>query len=528
MDLSRDFARPGRSLAVGENGMAATSHPVATLAAVEILREGGNAIDAALAAVAVQGVVEPAMTGIGGDCFALYAQSGRPVVAINGSGTAPARANVEWYVEHDVRAIEIETPHAVTIPGAIDAWCKLHEAFASMPMDRIFRSAVKAAREGFVVTPRVAFDWARNLPKLSREQDAAAQYLPGGRAPSVGDRLAQPALATTLERIAKDGRKAFYEGAVADELVTKLKRLGGLHSPEDFAEYGSYFVDPVSAQYRGHDVFECPPNGQGLAALIILRVLNHFDLASMSEADRSHVHAEATKAAYRARDLLFCDPEFGTTPVAELLSDRYIDRLVGQIDLNRASEAAAFQLPEHKDTVYLCVADRDGNSVSFINSLFTAFGSAIYAPKAGVVLHNRGSSFSTIPGHANAIAPRKRPMHTIIPGMLAKDGQAVMPFGVMGGHYQAAGHAHLLAHVLDIGLNIQRAADVPRSFAFQSVLQIESTVPESVREELVRRGHVLEIVDAPLGGCQAIFIDHQRGVMFGASDHRKDGLALAA
>jgi gamma-glutamyltranspeptidase / glutathione hydrolase len=530
MDFLRDFARPGRSVAVGDRGMAATSHPQATLAAVEVLRQGGNVIDAALAAVAVQCVVEPGMTGIGGDCFAIYAPAHGPITALNGSGTAPGAASADWYAKRNIHAIEIETPHAVTIPGAVDAWCALHARFASMPLDRILAPAVHFARDGYVVTPRVAFDWRRNAAKLARDPDAAAQYLPGGNAPAAGDRMKQPALAATLEQIARIGRKAFYEGAVAEEICAKLKRLGGLHAPADFAQYTSKFVDPVSAPYKGHEVFECPPNGQGLVALMILRVLDRFDLASSgtTAADRIHILAEATKAAYRARDALFCDPDQGRVPIAELLSDDHAERTRRSIELNRASPASSYPLPEHKDTVYLCVVDRDLNSVSFINSLFSAFGSGIYAPRAGVVLHNRGTGFSTLPGDPNAIAPGKRPLHTIIPGMLAKGGRAVMPFGVMGGHYQATGHAHFLSGVLDLGLDPQQAADAPRTFAYQTALQVESTVSESILRDLGSRGHRIDKVEAPLGGCQAIMIDHTRGVMFGASDHRKDGCALAA
>lgn len=530
MNMLRDFVRPGRSMAVGDKGMAATSHPEATLAAISTLRDGGNAIDAALAAVAVQCVVEPGMTGIGGDCFAIYAPARGPIMAINGSGTAPGRATVDWYAERKIHAIEIETPHAVTIPGAVDAWCALHARFATKPLDRILAPAIRYAREGYVVTPRVAFDWKRNAMKLARDTDAAAQYLPGGEAPAVGDRMMQPALAATLEQIARVGRKAFYEGAVAEEICAKLVRRGGLHTSEDFLRYASKFVDPVFAPYKGHEVFECPPNGQGLAALMILRTLDRFDMASpaITAADRIHILAEATKAAYQARDALFCDPEQGRVAVAELLSDGHAEQTHRSIRLDWASPADEFPLPEHKDTVYLCVVDRDLNSVSFINSLFSAFGSGIYAPQSGVMLHNRGTGFSTQPGHPNAIAPGKRPLHTIIPGMVAKDGRATMAFGVMGGHYQAAGHAHFLSNVLDLGLDIQQAADTPRTFAFQNVLQVENTVPQIILEDLGHRGHKIEKVEAPLGGCQAIMIDHARGVLFGASDHRKDGCALAA
>lgn len=524
----RDFAKPGRSVAVGDTGMAATSHPASTLAAVTLLREGANALDAALAAVAVQCVVEPGMTGIGGDCFSLVAPPGEPIVAINGSGTAPKAAMAAWYRERNIKAIEIETPHAVTVPGAVDAWIALHERFATLPLDRILQPAIRAARDGYLVTPRVAWDWGRNAAKLSRDSDSAATYLPGGKAPSVGDRFSQPALAKTLERIAREGRRAFYEGVVAEEIVAKLKRLGGLHALDDFASYRSVFVDPISAPYAGHEVYECPPNGQGLAALIIMRILDRFDLPNLSAVDRIHVHAEATKAAYQARDALICDPTASPVPVAELLSEGYIDRIGQRIDMRKAAESKSFPLPEHKDTVYLSVVDRNGMCVSFINSLFSAFGSDIYAPQSGVILHNRGTGFSTDPQHPNAIAPGKRPLHTIIPAMVTRNGKPVMPCGVMGGHYQAAGHAHFLAGTLALGHDIQTACDAPRTFAFDGALQVETAVDPAVCETLAARGHRIQVMDTPLGGCQAIYVDHQRGVMFGASDHRKDGLALAA
>lgn len=530
MNLERDFATPGRSPAIGDRGMAATSHPQATLAAVHLLREGGNAVDAAIAAVAVQSVVEPHMTGIGGDCFVLLAGPEGPVVALNGSGTAAGAARCEWYAAAGIATIEAESPHAVTVPGAIDAWLALHAAHGRTPLDRVLGPAIQAAREGFRVTPRVAWDWSNAAGKLARDPDAAAHYLPSGRPPRAGDRIVHEALARTLERVAKTGRSAFYEGEVADEIAAKLQSLGGLLSAEDFATYRSRFVEPISAPYRGHDVFECPPNGQGLAALMILQVLAEDDLADprLSEADRIHLHAEATKAAYRVRDLLFADPDQHPVPVEACLSEAYALRVSERIDLRRARPAEAFGLPEHKDTVYLAVVDRDGLCVSFINSLFASFGCGIYAPRSGVMLHNRGTSFQLQAGHPNAIAPGKRPMHTIIPGLLVKDGRPVMPFGVMGGHYQAAGHAHFLSQMLDHGRDPQGASDAPRSFAFGGVLQLEPTIPEAVRTDLASRGHVLDVLARPMGGAQAIYLDHARGVMIGGSDARKDGMALAA
>jgi gamma-glutamyltranspeptidase / glutathione hydrolase len=523
----RDFNIFGRSAAMAANGMAATSHPMATLAALDVLRGGGNAADAAIAAVAMQCVVEPQSTGIGGDCFVLYARGGGLPAALNGSGRAPARATVEWYVEHGIREIGIETPHAVTIPGAVDAWCEFNREFGTRPLAELLEPAAHAADEGYVVTPRVAADWQRNRAKLA-DPITASLFLPGGRAPEPGDRMANPPLAATLRRIGREGREAFYSGAVMHDILGRLKSLGGLHEEDDFAAQRANWVAPISTPYRGYDVYECPPNGQGLAALMMLRTLEGYALDGdeFSEADRVHLLAEANKAAYWVRDNFICDPEHVPVDVAGFLSEARAERTRRAIRLDRARPGARWAALEHKDTVYLCVVDRDGNACSFINSLFSGFGTGILAPQSGVLLHNRGTGFRIIPGHPNAIAPRKRPFHTIIPGMLVKDGRAIMPFGVMGGHYQAMGHAHFLHRLLDRGMDPQQAAEQPRLLALNGVLQVERAMPEPIVAELARRGHEIAIQAVPLGGCQAIWIDRARGVLIGASEPRKDGLAL--
>lgn len=512
--MMRNFQKPGRSAAFAEHGMAATSHPAATLAALEMLKAGGNAMDAALAAVAVQCVVEPHMTGIGGDCFCLYAPRAGLPVAYNGSGRAPKRATLDWYLERGFDGIPGDSPHAVTAPGAVDAWCRLHADYGSRPLDEILAPAIRAAEEGFVVTPRVAWDWQRETAKLAKDRHARELFLP---APHPGDKFRNPALGRTLRRIAREGRGAFYEGPVAAEIVARIEELGGHLALEDLASQKGEYVQPISTRFQGRDVFECPPNGQGLAALMILNTLTAYRGTELGEADRIHRLAEATKAAYAARDAYFCD---GDVPVAELLQKR------ARIDMARAANPPPWDEPEHKDTVYLCVVDRDLNAVSFINSLFGLWGTGIYAPESGVMLHNRGMGFRTVAGHPNAIAPRKRPLHTIIPGMVVENGRAVMPFGVMGGHYQAAGHAHFISLVYEEGLDIQSAADAPRSFAFDGVLQLETEISDAVAAELARRGHKIVRAASPLGGCQAIMIDHARGVLIGASDPRKDGCAL--
>src|SRR5579883_3004141 len=524
----RDFHRPGRSAAVAAEAMAATSHPLATLTALDVLRAGGNAVDAAIAASAVLCVAEPHMTGIGGDCFALYSpKAGRPL-ALNGSGGAPMKARVEWYVERGFTEIPVESVHAATVPGAVDAWFALLEAHGSKDMAELLAPAIRLAEEGVIVTPRPAFDFQYLAGKIAKDPHAARAFLRDGRLPRQGERLAMPALAATLRRIAKEGRRGFYEGPVAADIVRRCNELGGLHTLEDFAAQRSEYVEPISARYRDHQVFECPPNGQGLAALMIMRTLEGYEFARhrYSEADRIHILAEATKAAYRARDAFFGDPRQIRVPVEKFLSDAYTQSVLRRIDLAKASEPVLWDEPEHKDTIYLTIVDRDRNAVSFINSLFHDFGCGITAPESGVLLHSRGSMFRTIPGHPNAIAPGKRPLHTIIPAMLAKDGRAVMPFGVMGGNYQACGHATVISRLLDEGLDPQEIAEAPRSFAFDGVLQLEATISEEVAADLARRGHKIDRPVKPLGGCQAIYIDHRRGVLIGGSEPRKDGLAL--
>ncbi|WP_193337398.1 gamma-glutamyltransferase family protein [Devosia beringensis] len=524
----RDFMVPGKSVALSGNGMAATSHPMATLAAVDILRAGGNAVDAAIAAVALQGVIDPHMTGIGGDCFALYAPAGGDMVAYNGSGPSPRAATLDTYLAMGWSNMPDNSVHAVTVPGAVDTWCRLSAEHGRIGLDRILQPAIDAAEQGFTITPRVALDWSRYGSRVAAFPDSAEQFLPHGKAPQTGDRLGNPALGATLRAIARHGRAAFYEGEVADDIVATLRALGGLHVGDDLAGFAAELTAPISGRYRDHSLHECPPNGQGLAALIIARLLDGFDLAdpSLTETDRIHLLAEATKAAYRQRDALIADPLAMTATPDDILADVNIDALRAKISRQTASAPDSWDLPVHRDTVYVSVVDRDGNAMSLINSVFFAFGSGIYAKKSGVLLQNRGAGFSLKPGHPNAIGPAKRPFHTIIPAMVSKAGKVVGSFGVMGGQYQAAGHAHFLSQVLDRGLDVQAASDQPRSFFTDGAITLEPTIAPAVQAELEALGHATRRADEPLGGCQAIWIDHDRGVLWGASDHRKDGIAL--
>lgn len=527
----RNLELPGRSPVRALNGMAATSHPLATATALAVLRDGGNAMDAAVAASAVQCVVEPQSTGIGGDCFVLYApRGGAEIVAFNGSGRAPAAANAAWYREKGIKTIAQQSPHAVTIPGAIDAWAQLLADHGSRELRVLLQPAIAYARDGYPIHDRVAADWAGARDLLRRDVTAARLFLPGGGPPRAGDVHTQPALAKTLEHIAVHGRDGFYSGPVAEDMVAYLRGLGGLHTAEDFATACGEYVTPIKTTYAGHDIYECPPNGQGLAALEMLNILSgtYAGMDDPLSAERLHLEVEAARLAYRDRDALIADPAHVDVPVEVLLSAEHAERLRGTIRPDRAmADQPPSLFPVHADTIYLCVVDRDRNAVSFINSVFDTFGSGLVSPKIGVVLQSRGTSFSTDPAHPNCIAPGKRPLHTIIPGMVVKDGHAVMPFGVMGGPYQAMGHAHFLGNHFDFGLDLQEAIDLPRVYAPPGgPVEVESGIPADSLAGLKARGHAIVRSGKPIGGAQAIAIDWQTGTLTGASEPRKDGCAM--
>ena len=524
----RDLHRPGRSPVYAPNAAIATSHPLATQAGLDVLKSGGTAADAAVAACAVLCVVEPAMTGIGGDCFALIAPKGSgEIVALNGSGRAPAAAELDWYLERGIKEIGLTAdPHAVTVPGAIAAWSVLLERFGKKGLDELLQPAIRYAEDGFPVAPRVGADWVDDTPRLLQHAVSREVMLVDGKAPAIGTRQRQPKLGATLRRIAENGRDGFYTGPVADDIVSHLRSLGGLHTLEDFAAAEAEWVTPIKTTYRGHDVYECPPNGQGICALMILNILSGHDIAGLSEVERVHLLAEATKLGYAQRDRYVSDPRQVDVPVDWLLSEGHAKGLRAMIDPARAGAFRPSDFPTHKDTIYLSCVDVDGTAISFINSLFSGFGSAIMAPESGVMLQNRGRSFRIEEGHANAIAPRKRPMHTIIPGMVVKDGKAVAPFGVMGGQYQSTGHSNFLSNVLDLGMDIQEAMDAPRSFALAGKLQVENTFAPATLAALEAKGHALEPMEKPLGGSQAVWIDRANGCLVAGSDPRKDGCAM--
>lgn len=526
--MTRDFSHPGRSALYTSQAAVATSHPLATQTALDVLRRGGNAVDAGIAAVALLGIVEPQMSGIGGDCFALYLPAGaREPIALNGSGRAPMAATLDWYRSRGMTQIDPYSAHSVTPPGAVAAWCRLLADHGTRGLNELLQPAIEVAERGHPVAPRVAFDWARD-EHLLRDPVAAELFLHHGRAPAAGVMHRQPRMAETLRTIARHGWHGFYEGWVAEDIVQRLRAGGGLHTLDDLAATQPEYVQPIATDYRDHRVYECPPNGQGLGVLMMLNVLSGYDLdeGALSEADRIHLLAEVSKLAYAHRDALFADPMHAHVPVDELLSNDWAAMQRRALCMDSTRPPIIWPEVAHKDTVYLCVVDRDGNALSLINSIFHSFGSTLVAPRSGVLLQNRGAGFSLQSAHPNAIAPGKRPLHTIIPGMLMKNGRLAAPFGVMGGQYQAAGHVALLSNVLDRGMDPQAALDAPRSFAFGEELDLEFSQPSSLDADLAKRGHRITRSGQPIGGGQMILMDHDRGLLISGSDPRKDGCAL--
>ncbi|MEM8748917.1 MAG: gamma-glutamyltransferase [Pseudomonadota bacterium] len=526
----RDLELPGRSPVHAKNGMAATSHALSSQVAIDVLKAGGNALDAAIAACAVQCVVEPGSTGIGGDCFALYApQGGSQVHAFNGAGRAPATATLEKLASLGVTKLERTSVHSVTIPGAVDAWFQLNAAHGHMPMKDLLQPAIDLARNGYPVSQRVHSDWEGNFDHLKTDENLARIFLPDGKVPAIGTLHYQKELANALEMIAEEGRDAFYKGELAVEMVDTLQAKGGLHTMDDFAEAGGEFVRPITTDYKGHTIVECPPQGQGVIALLFMNMMANAKVDPLLSTERIHLELEACRRAYASRGVYLADPAQNDVPVNDLLSRAYAKQLFDDIDMTVSRHPEdVLNLPGHQDTVYISVVDKDRNVASFINTLFWGWGGGITTPKSGIVFTNRGEGFVLEEGHPNCIAPRKRPLHTIIPGLLQKDGKTVMSFGVMGGEYQAMGQMQFLTRHLDYGLDVQEAQDKPRWMVdpFTGEVEIEGAVPQEVVNQLQAMGHTIERAKRPIGGSQCVAIDWDTGVLTGGSDPRKDGCAI--
>ena len=533
-----DFAT--RSEVIARNGMAATSQPLATQVALDILKKGGNAIDAAIAADAVLGVVEPTGAGIGGDLFAIIwsAEKGK-LYGLNASGRSPRSLKLEYLKDKGYEFIPSYGPLPVSVPGCVDGWFEMHDIFGHLPIKDILQPAINYAREGFPVTEVIAYYLNIDAENLKEYPNIKEVFMPEGRTPSKGEIFRNPLLANTLEKIAIGGRTEFYRGSIARDIDAFMKQQGGFLSYDDLSRHHSEWVEPVSTTYRGYEIWELPPNGQGIAALQILNILEGFNIAAMGfgSADYIHVFTEAKKLAFEDRAKFYADPFFYETPVAQLISKKYAAERRKLIDRNKAAKIYDAGKIEAGNTVYMTVADKYGNMVSLIQSNYRGMGSGMCPTGLGFVLQDRGEMFSLDDGHNNVYAPGKRPFHTIIPAFITKNGKPWVSFGVMGGDMQPQGHAQIVVNLIDFKMNLQEAGDAPRIHHIGSseptgqhmtdggILLLESGFRTEVVQKLMTMGHTIQWDLGGYGGYQAIMWDDKNKVWFGASESRKDGQA---
>ena len=536
----RPFA--SRSEVIAQNGMAATSQPLVTQIALDILRRGGSAVDAAIAANAALGLMEPTGSGIGGDLFAIvWDNQNKELVGLNASGRSPQLLTLEYFRQHQIRQVPYLGPLAVSVPGAVDGWFELHKRFGELPMAEVLAPAIAYAKEGFPVTEVIAEGWAANATTRSEFPGFKDVYMPGGKVPVKGQVFRNPRLAETYERLVSGGRDAFYKGEIARVIDAYMTEQGGFLRYEDLAQHHSEWVTPLSTNYRGYDLYELPPNGQGVVALQMLNILETFDLRAMGYGSAEYIHTlvETKKLAYEDRARYYADMDFYNVPLGKLISKEYALERRALISAKNAADSypAGDAVLENGDTVYLTVADKDGNMVSLIQSNYGGMGSGMTPGKLGFMLQNRGALFSLEDGHANVYAPGKRPFHTIIPAFVMKDGKPLMSFGVMGGSMQPQGHVQILVNMIDFDMNLQEAGDAARvrhvgssqptdeKMTDGGAVFIESGIGEEVREQLRKRGHTIEAERQDVGGYQAIFWNEEQGVYYGASESRKDGQA---
>jgi gamma-glutamyltranspeptidase/glutathione hydrolase len=535
---------------MGRNGMIATSQPLASVAGLNVLQEGGNAIDAAVAAASVLAVVEPSMTGIGGDLFAIvYDAKTRTLQGLNASGRSAYAATPAEYAKRHLVQMPSTGVLTVTVPGVVDGWSELLSKYGTVPMSRVVAPAIEYARYGYPVSEIISGQWADGEQKLASDPITAATFLPTGHPPKPGQIFSNPRLAATLDLIGRSGREAFYTGPIAQAIVTDMKKRGGLLEERDFLDHKADWVEPISTNYRGYDVYELPPNTQGFVALEMLNILEGFDLKAMGYNSVDYVHAlvEAKRIAFADRAAYLGDPRFVPDAVLRMLiSKDYAASRRQEINLHRAAESYRPGVPgpaltagkmiaevdqhftgrDSGDTVYLAAADGKGNFISLIQSLFGSFGSGVVAGETGIVLHNRGSGFTLTPGSPDEIGPHKRPLHTLIPAFVMKDGAPWLSFGVMGADHQAQGHTQVLVNVIDFGMNVQEAGEAARVNHGNNGVSVESAMPDAVIAALTERGHHVQRTVGACGGYQGIMVDATTGVLMGGSDVRKDGLAI--
>jgi len=542
MDRITGKAFATRSEVYATHGMAATSQPLATQVAIDILKQGGSAVDAAIAANAMLGLVEPTGSGVGGDLFAIvWSAKDKRLYGLNASGRSPKSLSLEKLKSLGLDYLPPLGPLPVSVPGAVDGWFELHNKFGKLPMADNLAPAIDYARDGFPVSELIAYYLEGSGKKLAKFPGFKETYMPNGKMPAVGEIFKNPALANTYEKIAKGGRDAFYKGDIAKSIDKYIKAQGGYLSYDDLASHTSEWIDPVSVNYRGYDVWELPPNGQGIAALQILKTMEPFDVAAMGFNSPEYVHlfVEAKKLAFADRAKFYADMAFNKVPVTELISQQYNDDRAKLIDLNKAAKSVDAGNPalQHGDTVYLTTADKDGNMVSLIQSNYRGMGSGMTPPDLGFVLQDRGQMFDLTEGRFNTYAPGKRPFHTIIPAFVTKEGKPWLSFGVMGGATQPQMHAQIVMNLIDFKMNLQEAGDAPRILHMGSTeptgevmtdggyVSLESGFPVETRRELIKKGHVLRDGLGDFGGYQAIGFNAETGVYRGASESRKDGYA---
>ena len=528
-----------RSEVIAQNGMVATSQPLATQVGLDVLKQGGNAIDAAIAANAMLGLVEPTGNGIGGDLFAIVwdAQS-KKLYGLNASGRSPKTLTLDYFKEKGMTSIPPFGPLPVSVPGAVDGWFELHGKFGSLPMANILAPTIEYAKQGFPVSELIAWYLERNAERIGHYKGFKETYMPNGQLPKKGEIFKNPDLAATLEKIATGGRDAFYKGDIARTIAAYMKEQGGFLSYEDLAEHTSEWIEPVSSNYRGYDVWELPPNGQGIAALQILNILEQYDIEGMGFGSKEYVHTfvEAKKLAFEDRAKYYADPAFNDIPVNWLISKEYAKQRRALINPDKAAKRYDAGINDG-DTIYLTTADKYGNMVSLIQSNYRGMGSGMTPDGLGFILQDRGEMFSLEEGHFNVLEPGKRPFHTIIPAFVTRNGKPWLSFGVMGGGTQPQMHAQIIVNLIDFGMNLQEAGDAPRMLHTGSseptgekmtdggYVSLENGYSARTRRDLIHMGHVLREVSGSYGGYQAIMRDLKTGVYYGASETRKDGQA---
>ncbi|NPE08429.1 MAG: gamma-glutamyltransferase [Asgard group archaeon] len=521
-----------RSMIVSKNGVVASSQPLAVQAGIDILKKGGNAIDAAIAVATTLNIVEPMSCGIGGDAFALiFSKKDNKLHSLNASGWAPKNLSIDYFEEKGMDKIPELGLEAVSIPGAVSGFAKALERFGTMSFKEVLEPAIYYAEKGFPVSELVGSSWHRAVEKLHTHKATAKNYLPKGVAPRVGETFYSKDIAKTFKLIAKGGAEEFYKGSIAKKIVEFSEKNNGFFTLEDFAAFEAKWDDPISSKYKDYEVFQCPPNGQGIATLLGLNITKGFEMDSMIHNSSQYLHLliEAKKLAWADLRTFAADPEFNKLPLEELLSDDYSTKQQNRIDLNKAAENVSPGLDwSHGDTIYLSVIDKDRNVVSFINSLYMGFGSGIVAEGTGICLQNRGSLFSLDRKHLNSLEPRKRPFQTIIPGMAFQNDLPVLNFGVMGGDMQPQGQMQVFLNLVDFGMNVQQAIEASRFRHYDdNFVALEEGIDLKTRVELINKGHKLRSnIREFFGGAQAIAIDYENDVLFGGSDPRRDGCAI--